>query len=234
MLTVLLIGCSTSNNVVGNSLIQKRKYTKGYHVSNKTRGFNLDKNTDTVNKSLVEEEQNTSTKIPSGQNVVEGGSVVVEDVNLSGDIVEVGEATVRENTIDSEISEVQEYDKKKNRSRQISVRKEGYGKFFSIDPKNDLEDNEKAILGILLVLLGVSPFGVRLALGKGRDYKINLGIWLTGFIAAIICVALIGYLIVVAELIAVVFLVFFLSLISVTFLLVAFIHGLVVIGKSID
>jgi len=82
---------------------------------------------------------------------------------------------------------------------------------------SDLDSD--AIIGIILCLFGLAPFGVLIAKGKGREFRTNLLLWLGGFISIIL-----GLLITIITLswFGVIF-----SALGGIFFLASFIHGLI-------
>lgn len=64
--TLILGACSTSNSVVSNKLISKRKYTKGFHINKKT---NLKDSDETLAaQPLSEERVDKTTRVKSNKN----------------------------------------------------------------------------------------------------------------------------------------------------------------------
>ena len=91
---LILASCSTSNNVVSNRLISKRKYTKGYHI-NKKSDYKASKDVIAEREEIETPTQDvSSTPESSTQEVIETVPVKTADVEV-----------VQESTIAEESSE---------------------------------------------------------------------------------------------------------------------------------
>lgn len=81
----IVSSCSTSNDVVSNRKFQKRKYTKGFHVSEKNMSASLKGN---------KEEKTTVYKVEENNNKVENITASIESVSDKKSIIEESNNTV--------------------------------------------------------------------------------------------------------------------------------------------
>lgn len=81
----IVSSCSTSNDVVSTRKFQKRKYTKGFHVSEKNMSASLKGN---------KEEKTTVYKVEENNNKVENITASIESVSDKKSIIEESNNTV--------------------------------------------------------------------------------------------------------------------------------------------
>lgn len=145
----LLSSCSTSNEVVSNNFITKRKYNKGFHIDFKKRynsekeadlaindlkkkQFTLEESDVTENKDLQEDVTTVSNEIIVNQEENIKSDVAFNDVNfnssensnsfLSNENTFIEANKVIKNSSDNKIQKVKSIENKKNSFKNVSKR----------------------------------------------------------------------------------------------------------------
>ena len=78
----LLFSCSTSNDVVSNGFIQKRKYKKGWHI-NKRANVSSKKGINSAEEFIIEKEADLVVKTPVTNTVQEPNDAKVAEIAVS-------------------------------------------------------------------------------------------------------------------------------------------------------
>lgn len=173
ILTTVLFSCSTSNNVVNNSLFQKRKYNNGWHFKN---GSNAKSNGDVSRETTINEvlktENNVSKEAVKTANIK---TVLLSKNNSKKEINKI----VLAKTVQSKSGKIN-----KSEATQISDRSESLSQknkknskylFSQKNEKNNSNgsDDTELILLVILALL-IPPLAVFLARGIGTEFWISL------------------------------------------------------------
>lgn len=187
ILAVLMNSCATSNDVVSNRLISKRKYTKGLFVKKnlklKSDGVEESENyamsaketqketkTESANLNLsVRETQGISSDVASNQHIVSSDNVdinLVEDRNNAPYSVQTNTA---QSNSESFSSEVTTKERKQELKQQLKANKK-------------LDDSDILMLVLLIILAIILP-PVAVAIYRGIDniFWLDLILFLIGF-----------------------------------------------------
>ena len=235
LLAVIFHSCALNNSVVSGNGIQKRKYRKGFYVEKNAHI----KGNETVNNDHVD--QDLKPEFSTKEFVDNNSSVVSENTNLKKETQsnKVQEKLTSESTdkqIQSTASKgsmtnIDETDQSVEESVFSSENKRKVGNAVKHKVKKDLKkwnrrggSDTMVIVGIILCVIGLSPFGVLLGIGTGTEFTINIILWGVGIVCIILSVFLA---------LSVNFLGLLLVVLGGLLLLAAFIHGLVVLIKAL-
>lgn len=228
-LILILAGCKNSNHVTGNFLIQKRKYTKGFHISPRS-GTGLrdsrdeqklvDQPAEVPLAEVVEQVSENKTEIPEAEKSVEFSEDASTPLDVSNDQNKV-------TSINKKLRHEFRHPLKPIRSKRA--------RFYSKIPDEGDKDGESdddldLIIGLILCFLGLAPFGVLVALGKGREFSTNLILWLASYFFMIIGIVSLFFLLE-FEVVIVVFVACL--VLAGVFSITSFIHALVTIIREL-
>lgn len=184
VLAAIISSCSTSSDVASNRKIQKRKYNKGFFVSNNNVAFNKEKNNDkttvesqsdisevkakigsnekTINSNATKIVENTVVDIPS--NEIENSSIVVNEEN----VIASTDFLIGENT-DVKTIEL------KNKKESKKVKTSG--------TKNNSNSSNSGVMLVVLVILAIiiPPLAVFIFEGVTTRFWIDLILALLAF-----------------------------------------------------
>lgn len=211
LLVFIVSSCAVNQDVTNGSWIQKRKYTKGFHLSNKSdnsRKNKVDKKDDveehiadnsdaknetTFKNNRIETDSKVDKKIKESD---EGNNELIAQTKLektkntksikdTPNIDDHSEATASAKE-DSEI----ENNSTSFRERMIEKYESIYG--VSDNKDNKLSQGVLLVLGIVLCIIALSPLGVLIVKGSGGNFTLNLIIWLIA-IALFVLLEVIGF-----------------------------------------
>lgn len=229
---VLLGSCASSNNTVSNSFLLKRKYNKGFYVSPRNIKPTLSKYKQFEKTNISIKNEGTTIqkhKLPQK----------VEDVTLNSDKTTDNEIlTDNKTTPISYAPPIKKITQIKNKVIQSTqtfntrLNKNNKSSISSNDDEGDETDEDfKLILGVLLILMGLPPFGILVVKGKGPEFRKNLIFWILGEILIII-----GLIIIImgaySTLLALIIIGSAIALLALIFLLFSFINALITIFKK--
>ena len=189
---ILLISCSTSNQVVSNKLFQKRKYQRGWHV-NSTKNYdksssNNDLELEVFNSDQVDD-QNSSPTSGQSTEVLESTVITSESVEIDG-----GKLTqdLLQNPKGTLANEVDEVIVPSISDEELSLEKTGNYKTRA-EADSDFDESDRrillAILAILvLIFTGISPLAVWIAIGRGQSLRVNSILFFSALILAIVLI----------------------------------------------
>jgi uncharacterized membrane protein YqaE (UPF0057 family) len=177
VLAAIISSCSTSIDVASNRKIQKRKYNKGFFVSDNNAPFNRKKdNRGTITikaEEFLTKEAKTDDEL-SKKTIKTDASKIVEITNtISSDLKISTEVNVNENTIATFNSNIEKTDK--NNSIKVENNKEGNNvKTSKIE--NNSNSSKSDLMFIVLVILAIilPPLAVFLYEGITERFWIDL------------------------------------------------------------
>lgn len=201
LFTLTMFSCSTSNDVVNNGLIQKRKYRKGFYIDKKTPSYAI-ANSESSNPNL----NATSLGTTKGTIIDDRELKVIETNTEEEEKFALSETTLsNQSSLDGPIhhtkknhpSNIQELVNKtitKNyeipyqtteKSKQLSNERN----FSDFAPINSSNTNGNAVIGLLLLVIItiLLPWlGVLLATGDATKTLLCVLLWLLGYIPGLI------------------------------------------------
>jgi uncharacterized membrane protein YqaE (UPF0057 family) len=170
-LVLTVASCSSSNEVVSNRLIQKRKYTNGFHLNNTATLKNSSNENESENKVAY---QATSTAYNENSMITDQTSSpahtnISDNVDYSDEIT-IGDAIVevnRVNTVSSEEENIIQQNKTINSNKKLSAKKTIIKQF-----KQELRESKGNSLDpIVYILLAIFiPF---VAVGLATDWEVK-------------------------------------------------------------
>jgi hypothetical protein len=182
----LKIGTVACIAVLMNSCtIEKKIYPKGYSIS-----WNKKNDKSIANEQELKIAENHVEKTNNDEIVeytldIENDNISIDNSSdfVSTSIEQPKANRIEQNIISSEANIIETNNTnsqiKNNKIKQV-IRKHTTQTSSSKSLGND------EILGLILCLLGLAPFGVLVAKGKGSKFKTNLLLWLGGFACVII------------------------------------------------
>lgn len=183
----ILGSCSTSNEVAGNGFIQKRKYTKGYHIDKKNNwSFRKDKkdiDNEVVisqveemgpsdwNKNVLSNTDSHGDKIEQAvlPNKIENKAAPITNQNSEGVVCEIEEQT--KETIAVEKIEFKKFKSNRRKMVQQKVKELKDANSSSIDIE---------ILILVILAIVIPPLAVYLYDGVSNRFWLDLVLWLVG------------------------------------------------------
>lgn len=192
---LILSSCSTSNSVVSNKLISKRKYTKGFHFNKKTN-LKTSKNEVAENEVVEEATYSMNTVKNTLENNVDN-SVVLIDERIVGATIDEKLLPVEPDSNDLNIeiegdksSELLDDENQENKLSRTELVEELKSSKSDVDP---------TVMLILLIILAfiIPPLAVFLYEGASGRFWIDLilfivGIALGGWLGGIAWLALLA------------------------------------------
>lgn len=199
-LTVLLSSCGSSNNVVGNGILQKRKYNKGFHlakkssdksrskadkqeveyadVSEKKETIQVVENTTVQSRESQEElkELNVPEKIQGNQ------GIVADKIDESVDMQEYRQDSNSANNESDNTTNASVFEVKNEEQKQV-LRND------SSESTSDSSSSAAVIALFLLIILAIilPPIAVGLATRwDGKLTLISIILWILGLIPGIV------------------------------------------------
>ena len=173
----LIIGsCGSSNNVVSNGLIQKRKYKKGFFFkSNKdlrvVRENAEEKNSIIVNGENIEIYDGLSADISPSQDL-NTSLALGKEIQATKDLIPLGMGEVSIQTKLKETNSPQFISNTKTKNEVRTSSREKIEQRRKIDSNSTSADDRLILLVILAIL--IPPLAVFLARGIGTEFWISL------------------------------------------------------------
>ncbi|MGB1517774.1 MAG: YqaE/Pmp3 family membrane protein [Crocinitomicaceae bacterium] len=173
-LALILGSCVSSNNVVSNGLIQKRKYKKGFFFKSNAdlrvvRENAKEKNSIVVNGENIEIYDGLSADISPSQDLNKS-LALGKEIQATKDLIPLGMGEVSIQTKLKETNSPQFISKTKNEVRTSS--REKIEQRRKIDSNSTSADDRLILLVILAIL--IPPLAVFLARGIGTEFWISL------------------------------------------------------------
>jgi uncharacterized membrane protein YqaE (UPF0057 family) len=191
----IVSSCSTSNDVVSNRKIQKRKYTKGFHVSDKNMSASLKGNKE--EKTVVfkaEEDNNKVENITASIESVNNKNTIVEENTNAIPVVVVSEITEEANVASENIELTNDGDLTEKEEALTFVSKKDVKTKTKISKKENNSNSSDGMLILLVILAFIIPF---VAVGIKTDWDLmkvliclllSILLWLPGVIYALLIV----------------------------------------------
>lgn len=175
-LALILGSCGSSNNVVSNGLIQKRKYKKGFFFKSNTdlrvvRENAKEKNSVVVNGENIEIYDGLSADISLSQDL-NTSLALGKESQATKDLIPLGmgEVSTQRNLKETNSPQFISNTKTKNEVRTSSLEK--IEQTRKIDSNSTYADDRLILLVILAIL--IPPLAVFLARGIGTEFWISL------------------------------------------------------------
>lgn len=185
--------CSTSESVVNNGFLQKRKYNKGFHKSIKKNNKTQDVKNEEVlvfnNETNVEKTERVSIEKETLE-VEKTTPVAIENNSIE----EVAEVTVQENTISTEEAPVKEHKAVEKLAQKVAKVKSKVNKDSIINNSSNTSNTTDDMMILLIILAILLPF---VAVGIYTDWDVtkvlialllSLLFWLPGIIYALLVI----------------------------------------------
>ncbi len=175
-LALILGSCGSSNNVVSNGLIQKRKYKKGFFFkSNKdlrvVRENAKEKNSIVVNGENIEIYDGLSADISPSQDLNKS-LALGKEIQATKDLIPLGMGEVSIQTKLKETNSPQFISNTKTKNEVRTSSREKIEQRRKIDSNSTSADDRLILLVILAIL--IPPLAVFLARGIGTEFWISL------------------------------------------------------------
>lgn len=175
-LALILGSCVSSNNVVSNGLIQKRKYKKGFFFkSNKdlrvVRENAKEKNSIVVNGENIEIYDGLSADISPSQDLNKS-LALGKEIQATKDLIPLGMGEVSIQTKLKETNSPQFISNTKTKNEVRTSSREKIEQRRKIDSNSTSADDRLILLVILAIL--IPPLAVFLARGIGTEFWISL------------------------------------------------------------
>ena len=175
-LALILGSCGSSNNVVSNGLIQKRKYKKGFFFkSNKdlrvVRENAKEKNSVVVNGENIEIYDGLSADISPSQDLNKS-LALGKEIQATKDLIPLGMGEVSIQTKLKETNSPQFISNTKTKNEVRTSSREKIEQRRKIDSNSTSADDRLILLVILAIL--IPPLAVFLARGIGTEFWISL------------------------------------------------------------
>ena len=175
-LALILGSCRSSNNVVSNGLIQKRKYKKGFFFkSNKdlrvVRENAKEKNSVVVNGENIEIYDGLSADISPSQDLTTS-LALGKEIQATKDLIPLGMGEVSIQTKLKETNSPQFISNTKTKNEVRTSSREKIEQRRKIDSNSTSADDRLILLVILAIL--IPPLAVFLARGIGTEFWISL------------------------------------------------------------
>ena len=175
-LALILGSCGSSNNVVSNGLIQKRKYKKGFFFkSNKdlrvVRENAKEKNSIVVNGENIEIYDGLSADISPSQDL-NTSLALGKEIQATKDLIPLGMGEVSIQTKLKETNSPQFISNTKTKNEVRTSSREKIQQRRKIDSNSTSADDRLILLVILAIL--IPPLAVFLARGIGTEFWISL------------------------------------------------------------
>lgn len=175
-LALILGSCGSSNNVVSNGLIQKRKYKKGFFFkSNKdlrvVRENAEEKNSIVVNGENIEIYDGLSADISPSQDL-NTSLALGKEIQATKDLIPLGMGEVSIQTKLKETNSPQFISNTKTKNEVRTSSREKIEQRRKIDSNSTSADDRLILLVILAIL--IPPLAVFLARGIGTEFWISL------------------------------------------------------------
>lgn len=182
----VLFSCSTSNDVVSNGFIQKRKYTKGWHINKRAKVS--DKKGVQQNEEILIEDRNETLVVVEDAKIKSQEKETSKSIIASNNSLKMEETTKNKSLVPNNDVDLHS---KSNQAKTIEVNEENYvvREFSAREVKSfDKEittqgGNASGANVILLIILAlfVSWLSVGIYTGwSGNAWVINLVLWLLG------------------------------------------------------
>ena len=187
-LSIILASCGSSNNVVSNRLISKRKYTKGFHI-NSNGHYKSSKSQEEENTNLAQTEQNEQTIVFSRGDFQSRQVASVEGKSISTIKPESSATTHLEDqlltqTKDAEThaleKEIVSMDSKKDRIGHFSKEELKQAVKKSMHSPTPMDDTAMLIILIILAIL-IPPLAVFIYEGATSRFWIDLILAIIGY-----------------------------------------------------
>lgn len=196
-LTIFLVAsCGINQDVSNGSWIQKRKYTKGFHISKKSNHNdkkNIKLNNDPQTEMAINEskkqkkhasldkkaETKKITKSSEHSNIEEANTISNEQTASTVDF----HSTQENSKSFFENKETEKLDSRSFESFVTRVSDKYYGSLGVDD--NKVDEDIKLIIAIILCLVALSPLGVYIMKGSGSDFTLNLLLWIIAVVLGI-------------------------------------------------
>ena len=175
-LALILGSCRSSNNVVSNGLIQKRKYKKGFFFKSNTdlrvvRENAKEKNSIVVNGENIEIYDGLSADISPSQDL-NTSLALGKEIQATKDLIPLGMGEVSIQTKLKETNSPQFISNTKTKNEVRTSSREKIEQRRKIDSNSTSADDRLILLVILAIL--IPPLAVFLARGIGTEFWISL------------------------------------------------------------
>ena len=175
-LALILGSCVSSNNVVSNGLIQKRKYKKGFFFKSNTdlrvvRENAKEKNSVVVNGENIEIYDGLSADISPSQDL-NTSLALGKEIQATKDLIPLGMGEVSIQTKLKETNSPQFISNTKTKNEVRTSSREKIEQRRKIDSNSTSADDRLILLVILAIL--IPPLAVFLARGIGTEFWISL------------------------------------------------------------
>ena len=175
-LALILGSCGSSNNVVSNGLIQKRKYKKGFFFKSNTdlrvvRENAKEKNSVVVNGENIEIYDGLSANISPSQDL-NTSLALGKEIQATKDLIPLGMGEVSIQTKLKETNSPQFISNTKTKNEVRTSSREKIEQRRKIDSNSTSADDRLILLVILAIL--IPPLAVFLARGIGTEFWISL------------------------------------------------------------
>ena len=187
-LSIILASCGSSNNVVSNRLISKRKYTKGFHI-NSNGHYKSSKSQEEENSNLAQTEQNEQTIVFSrgdfqSRQVAEVDGKSISTIKPESSATTHLEEQVSAQTKDAEThaqeKEIVSMDSKKDRIGHFSKEELKQAVKKSMHSPTPMDDTALLIILIILAIL-IPPLAVFIYEGATSRFWIDLILAIIGY-----------------------------------------------------
>lgn len=201
LFTLTMFSCSTSNDVVNNGLIQKRKYRKGFYIDKKTSSYaiaNHESSNPNLNTASLETTNETKTEDRVLKvfetNTEEEEKFVKSETTLSNQSIQEGPIHQDKTNHPSNTHELvnktlsKKYEipyQTTEKSKQVNEERN----FTDFAPTEAYNSNGNAVIGLLLLVIItiLLPWlGVLLATGDATKTLLCVLLWLLGYIPGLI------------------------------------------------